>query len=237
MMRSSLDPASSRDGLRAAKSLCLADFIQPLNKPALFFPDPTKTPITHKDLADFVNSFSLSVPSYVQGQKPVVCIALPNGPILAAVVLAVANRYIAAPVNAAVGAEQFQADVKQAGATCIVTTKGEAERLELLRFPVLDENDRPIPLFFVEHGGSQHGERCISVVPSGGEWEGASATTAPVNSPGEIGIILFTSGTSGTKKVVPITVHNIISGVEFVVRSWGLKEDDVCLNMMPLFHM
>ncbi|KAK5653684.1 hypothetical protein OQA88_8714 [Cercophora sp. LCS_1] len=241
MMRSSHDPASSRDGLRAAKSLCLADFIEPLDKPALLFPDPTKTPITHRDLSEFVNSFSLSVPSYVgssqQYQKPVVCIALPNGPTLAAVVLAVANRFIAAPVNAAVGAEQFQADVKQSGATCIVTTKEEAERLELLRFPVLDENERAIPLFFVQHSGGRDGEPCMRVVPSSGNWEVSPPALAPPNAPGEIGIILFTSGTSGTKKVVPITVHNIVSGVEFVVRSWGLEEDDVCLNMMPLFHI
>jgi len=42
---------------------------------------------------------------------------------------------------------------------------------------------------------------------------------------------------SGTKKRVPITVHSIVSGVAFVIDSWGLTSSDICLNMMPLNHV
>ena len=42
---------------------------------------------------------------------------------------------------------------------------------------------------------------------------------------------------SGTKKRVPITVHSIVSGVAFVIDSWGLTSSDRCLNMMPLNHV
>jgi long-subunit acyl-CoA synthetase (AMP-forming) len=57
------------------------------------------------------------------------------------------------------------------------------------------------------------------------------------NEADDIGLILFTSGTSGAKKVVPLTIHSIITGVVFVMDSWGLGEADMCLNMMPLYHV
>lgn len=57
------------------------------------------------------------------------------------------------------------------------------------------------------------------------------------NKADDIGLILFTSGTSGTKKVVSLTVHSIIAGIVFVIDSWGLTTSDVCLNMMPLYHV
>ncbi|KAF4494138.1 peroxisomal-coenzyme A synthetase [Fusarium agapanthi] len=57
------------------------------------------------------------------------------------------------------------------------------------------------------------------------------------NKADDIGLIFFTSGTSGTKKVVPLTVNSIIAGVAFVIESWGLTASDICLNMMPLYHV
>jgi long-subunit acyl-CoA synthetase (AMP-forming) len=58
-----------------------------------------------------------------------------------------------------------------------------------------------------------------------------------VNKADDIALILFTSGPSGPKKVVPITLHSIIAGVSFVIESWGLSSSDICLNMMPLYHV
>lgn len=50
-------------------------------------------------------------------------------------------------------------------------------------------------------------------------------------------LILKTSGTSGTSKLVPHTLENLVAGALNVVASWGLTESDVCLNMMPLTHV
>ncbi len=45
------------------------------------------------------------------------------------------------------------------------------------------------------------------------------------------------TGTSGTKKVVPITCLGLLTGVQCVIDSWGLTSTDICLNMMPLNHV
>ncbi|RYG69936.1 hypothetical protein EON64_01430, partial [archaeon] len=45
------------------------------------------------------------------------------------------------------------------------------------------------------------------------------------------------SGTSGNKKLVPYSLDMILIGVGCIVASWNLQPSDVCLNMMPLFHI
>ena len=53
----------------------------------------------------------------------------------------------------------------------------------------------------------------------------------------DTGIMLFTSGTSGTKKLVPLSIHSMVAGVAMVVESWGLDTTMRCLNQMPLNHV
>mgnify|MGYP006195335761 CR=1 FL=1 len=50
-------------------------------------------------------------------------------------------------------------------------------------------------------------------------------------------LLLHTSGTSGTKKLVPYTLDTLLVGVGCIVSAWALTPSDVCLNMMPLFHI
>jgi len=53
----------------------------------------------------------------------------------------------------------------------------------------------------------------------------------------EIVLLLHTSGTSGNKKLVPYSLDMLVIGVGCIVASWNLTASDVCLNMMPLFHI
>ena len=186
--------------------------------------------ITHLGLHNFVQSFPLCRTA-TGGRKPVIAIALPNGPLLAAICIAVTTYYTAAPINPAAGVDQFRADVNQAGAKTILTTAEEYKKLQLQQSWVSQD---AIDVVLVDWDQSDEirlkavdGHKPL--VPRPGILE--------ANKPDDIGLILFTSGTSGTKKVVPLTVHSIVSGVIFVMDSWGLTSADVCLNMMPLYHV
>jgi len=223
----------------------LASLMQPTAKEALVSPD-RKTVITHSSLASFVDGFTLPLQPKLSTQitglrKPVACIALPNGPLLAAVTLAVANRYVAAPVSGEsnLGAEQFKSDVLQSGAQCILTTAESAERLELAGAEWLVEHR--VEVFVLETASTPGNElstlESLKLKRLDGMWATMGGTQPEPNMGDDISIILFTSGTSGTKKVVPITTRNILSGVRFVVESWALTKEDVCLNMMPLHHV
>lgn len=206
---------------------CLANFIPNQPGPALY---PTKTEkyITHEYLREFVSQFTLPIGSH-HGPKPVVSIALPNGPLLAAVCIAVISHYTAAPINPAAGPQQFEADVLQAGAKCILTTREDYAKLEL-EGGWTQEND--IQVLLVELDDDMR----ISITTASGTSISTESSNTP-NTADDIALILFTSGTSGKKKVVPITTHSIVAGVTFVIDSWALTSEDVCLNMMPLYHV
>ncbi|TWU78934.1 putative secondary metabolism biosynthetic enzyme [Metarhizium rileyi] len=203
------------------------DFICHDSRPAL---RATKSDefITHKELHDFVSKFPLFVePSK---RKPIVAISLPNGPLLAATCIAVTTYYTAAPINPATGREQFRADILQSGAKIILTSSQDYERLKLGDGWV--ENEK-ITVYIVKW--NNRGD--IQVLSTAGHPLSFNSRRPCPNTADDICLILFTSGTSGAKKMVPITMHSIIAGVVFVVDSWGLGVVDTCLNMMPLYHI
>lgn len=243
-----LDCSQQQQVLDSFKSsyTSLSAFIQPTSKPALSTPD-LSTVLTHGSLRDFVNNFSLPIKALDVQQrgrltKPIVCIALPNGPVLAAVCLAVANTCTASPVNCdkAVGPEQFRADVRQAGASVILTTAKDAGRLGLTG-PTSWTALEGLTVLLVESDVAQSDKSTeISIKDLTGQLvtpQAPGCSQPAPNGTEDVAIILFTSGTSGTKKLVPITIQNIVAGVAFIIDSWGLTPDDVCLNMMPLFHI
>jgi acyl-CoA synthetase (AMP-forming)/AMP-acid ligase II len=159
-------------------------------------------------------------------------VALPNGPLLAAVCIAVATYYVVAPVNPAVGPDQFRADVSQVGAGFILTTGSDIDHLQLQHAWVRDggicvlvaqlEPDMTITLR--EVGGN----RPLDL---------AHAPPPRPNKADDTSILLFTSGTTGTKKLVPLAMHSILTGVAEVISSWALTDRDTSLNMMPLYHV
>jgi acyl-CoA synthetase (AMP-forming)/AMP-acid ligase II/acyl carrier protein len=55
--------------------------------------------------------------------------------------------------------------------------------------------------------------------------------------PGEIALVLHTSGTTSKPKLVPLTHANIVSSVFNIARTLRLNTSDKCLNLMPLFHI
>ena len=55
--------------------------------------------------------------------------------------------------------------------------------------------------------------------------------------PQDVALILHTSGTTSKPKIVPLLHSNIVSSAENIKSSLSLSEDDLCMNIMPLFHI
>lgn len=197
------------------------------NTPAIYDAS-SSTPLNHKRLASFVENFSLPI-KRSDGARSVVALALPNGPLLGLALLATTNYYTAAPVTVASGPEQFKSDILQSGAGTVLVTRPDVQRLGLQDSWVQEAGIQVILL-------ESKDDMTFEMTDSHGS--PVVVTSRPkVNGADDIALVLFTSGTSGKKKVVPYTVHTIISGVGFVIESWGLTKDDRCINMMPLFHV
>lgn len=206
---------------------CLSDLIEDSDRPAL---RPSEgPPVTLGALKRSVRSFKL--PLRKDGvRNPVVAIAVPNGPLLAATCMAVAAHFSAAPINPSVGADQFRSDVEQVRARCIITTQETSERLQLSDSWVAENG---IQVFYVEFTPARE----LALTNLDGSLLPSDEMAFQPNSASDICIMLFTSGTSGKKKIVPLTLHLVIFGAMLVIDSWGLTSSDICLNMMPLFHM
>lgn len=201
---------------------------------ALAIIDPTlERSIRHNTVATIIRNFQLPLTTSAN-TKPVVAIALPNGPLLALTVLAVSTYYTAAPMahGSGVGPEQLQADVLQSKSNVILAVASDVSRLRLRDTWIAEAG---IQVFLVDLGADM--DLVVRYL------DGTPLTTrfsfnAPLpNHSDDIGILLFTSGTSGTKRLVPLNIHSMVCGVAMVVESWGLSPSMRCLNLMPLNHV
>lgn len=206
----------------------LSDLLHPdCDKPAISHSQHQKH-LSHRALSRFIKDFHIPVPA-CEDRKPTVVVAFPNGPLLALTCLAVATYYTAAPINSTSGAEQFRNDVLQTHSKTVLVCPSDIERLELYD-PWIAEAS--IQVFVV----NEEPDMTFSLSPLN---KPSRQVDYPriANRPDDLAFILYTSGTSGTKKTVPLSLHNLVSGVAFVVESWHLTNDDICLNMMPLNHV
>ncbi|MCJ1397237.1 hypothetical protein MMC11_000429 [Xylographa trunciseda] len=207
---------------------CLKDLLPYESEKAAIEEPLSRRSLTHRMVANFVRNFSLPVSTHDE-RKPIVVVALSNGPLLGLACLAVAAYYTAAPINSSTGADQFRIDVQQSGAKAVLVFRIDIKRLRL------DDNwvaECGLQVLAVDANSDLTFNVSPLAIPAA-----SIHPTRTANGPDDLCLILFTSGTSGTKKVVPLTLHNIASGVAFVIESWGLTDKDVCLNMMPLNHV
>src|SRR4029450_8707919 len=54
--------------------------------------------------------------------------------------------------------------------------------------------------------------------------------------PGDLALVLLTSGTTSRPKIVPLTNANICTSAYAPGAALALRETDRCMNVLPLFH-
>ncbi|KAF9454453.1 hypothetical protein P691DRAFT_770641 [Macrolepiota fuliginosa MF-IS2] len=211
----------------------LLDCLCSNSTPAIFAPDASQRALTHGQLRAFISTFVLPhSPAHIPiGPNDRVLVALPNGPLTAVAILSVACYHTCAPVNASCTSSELRDDAARLGAKLILASKESVERLGLVSLQeelgcdvilVEPRPDGPAGLFSMTCLNNQ------TVFPSRPSRRQALD---------DLSLVLQTSGTSGKKKVVPYSLRALIVGAWAVVESWALRERDVNLNMMPLFHV
>ncbi|MEA2270556.1 MAG: malonyl-CoA/methylmalonyl-CoA synthetase [Solirubrobacteraceae bacterium] len=58
----------------------------------------------------------------------------------------------------------------------------------------------------------------------------------PPLSAGDVALLAYTSGTTGTPKTVPLTHGNLLSSIRGAMLAWRWSADDVLVHALPLFH-
>lgn len=66
---------------------------------------------------------------------------------------------------------------------------------------------------------------------------GTVPTSGGLAHPEDVAMVLHTSGTTARPKLVPLTHENVCASAQNIATTLALVPDDVCLNVMPLFHI
>ncbi len=161
------------------------------------------------------------------GRGDRVAIVLPNGPEMAAAFVAVGAGATTAPLNPGYRAEEFEFYLSDLNAKALLVEEGSdspavgvAERLGIAVLRAKADPGAPAGDFTLEGGAAR------------------AAPTAPgFAQSDDVGLILHTSGTTSRPKIVPLTQANLVASARNIRESLLLSEADLCLNIMPLFHI
>lgn len=183
--------------------------------------------LTHSGLKSFVSNFNLDQFGVNYGAR--VAIIFGNGPELAVCLLAVCSKWCAAPINPASPAQEILAELKSTRAQVVVIQAGASYATTL---EVADQLG--LGVLLLSPSPTVCGMFTLSQVRPASHAVAHRAPESDVTSPA---LLLHTSGTSGNKKLVPYYRDTLLVGVACIIMSWELCPTDVCLNMMPLFHI
>ena len=160
------------------------------------------------------------------GRGDRVALVLPNGPEAAAAFVAIGCGATTAPLNPAYKAEEFEFYLSDLGACALVIADGMDSPARKVAAA------RGIPVVTLK-AGDVAGDFTLrpDVAPSD------AAARPGMADADDLALVLHTSGTTSRPKIVPLRHANVAASAANVGRSLALTPDDLCLNVMPLFHI
>ncbi len=180
--------------------------------------------LTHGGLRALATRTVASLNAMGIGRQDRVGIVMPNGPEMAAVFIAVACGATTAPLNPAYKEDEFDFYLSDLNAKALIVLKGW---------------DTPARIV-----AERRGIAIVELVP--GELAGDFTLESPLSGtpalpglaePEDVALVLHTSGTTSRPKIVPLRQINITASAYHIGEALALTPDDVCLNIMPLFHI
>ncbi|HEU0096484.1 MAG TPA: acyl--CoA ligase [Rhizomicrobium sp.] len=185
---------------------------------------PERGTLTHRGLRDLAARTVHDLNRMGIGRNDRVAIVLPNGPEMAAAFMAITCGATTAPLNPAYRAEEFEFYLSDLNAKALVILKDmDSPALAVARA-------RNIPIATLVPG-ELAGDFTLKSELSGTP---PQAGFAQAN---DIALVLHTSGTTSRPKIVPLSHTNVTASAYHIGNTLALREDDVCLNIMPLFHI
>jgi oxalate---CoA ligase len=188
---------------------------------------PGRPPLSYGGLRDLAARTRAALHGIGIGRHDRVAIVLPNGPEMATAFLAVATTATTAPLNPAYKSEEFDFYLGDLNARVLLVQAGADTPARAVA------EARGIPVIELHGGTGPAGDFTLGVPNAP-----AAAPAAPGHvEPADAALILHTSGTTARPKIVPLSHANLVASSGNIARTLALGPDDVCLNIMPLFHI
>lgn len=238
------------DQLDTSKQLCYEqvlekqwtswyDLAPSTDSPFLHSMDGRK-PLTFNALKEFCVSDKVEILGL--GREDRLCVVIPNGCEAAVAFLAFSLRCTYAPLNIALSRDEFEFEFTDLPAKCLIVQKKET----------LSEEDQKHSGNAVSVARKAKVEKLLQLTPSeeiAGLFEltkhaaGRPLKGDALGNPldclkrSDLALVLHTSGTTKKPKIVPLTHENITCGAQCIASTVQMAPEDVCLNVMPLFHI
>ncbi len=189
---------------------------------------PGRPWLTHGGLRDLTQRTIGALNGMGIGRNDRVAIVAPNGPEMASAFVAIAAGATTAPLNPAYKTEEFEFYLSDLNARALVIQQGMESPARAVatarRIPIIElipATDGPAGSFTLAP------QSPLSGVPA----QGGAADAQ------DIALVLHTSGTTSRPKIVPLRHINVTASAYHISETLTLTPDDVCLNIMPLFHI
>jgi len=189
---------------------------------------PGRPWLTHAGLRDQVRRTIADLNRMGIGRNDRVAIVLPNGPEMAAAFVAIAAGATTAPLNSAYKTDEFEFYLSDLNARALLIQQGMESPARAVAAA------RGIPVVeLIPNSDGPAGSFVLQPPPSlaGSPRHGGAAEAQ------DVALVLHTSGTTSRPKIVPLRHINITASAYHIGETLALSPDDVCLNIMPLFHI
>jgi acyl-CoA synthetase (AMP-forming)/AMP-acid ligase II len=167
------------------------------------------------------------------GRNDRVAIVLANGPEMATCFMACASGVASAPLNPAYRADEFEFYLRDLDAKALIVEAGSTSpAIEVAaRLGV-----RLIDLVVPE--GAPAGSFTLQPREGGNDATGSTpAAQGGFAQPGDVSMVLHTSGTTSRPKIVPLSQANLAASAANIRQTLQFSATDCGLNIMPLFHI
>ena len=189
---------------------------------------PGRRDMTHDELRALVDRTIAQLNALGVGRNDRLAIVLPNGPEMAACFVAAACGTATAPLNPAYRAEEFEFYLSDLNARALVVERGSlspavevARRMGVPLIELVPDEAAGAGSFTLE---------CAQPPQSPAQQPGLAE-------PGDVSMVLHTSGTTSRPKIVPLSQANLCASAQHIARTLAFTPADRGLNIMPLFHI
>ena len=185
---------------------------------------PGRAALSHGQLRELIARTLATLNAAGIGRNDRVAIVLPNGPEMATCFMACASGVTSAPLNPAYRADEFEFYLSDLNAKALIVEEGSSS-------PAVDV-------------AAKLGVRIVHLQPAerAGDFtlDAAAATPAAHGGfaePGDVSMVLHTSGTTSRPKIVPLSQGNLAASATNIRNTLRFTATDCGLNIMPRFHI
>lgn len=185
-----------------------------------------RLPLTYNGLSRQVGQVVEALNDRGFGTNDRIAMVLPEGPEMAVAIIAISAGAVCAPLNPAYSPREFDFHVSDLNARALLILQGsESPATAIARargIPVIElipQPDAEAGLFTLAGEGLQNPVRYGFAQPD------------------DTALAVHTSGTTARPKLVHLTHRNLSVSAQNICATLELTETDLCLNVMPMFHI